>query len=189
MLRGSKGGCSIYVPESYDHAKQYPLIFALHGGAGHGRGFLWSWLREARARGCIVISATATDDTWGLMQPQADSLNMERMVSQVSCRWNVDPTRRLLTGMSDGGTFTYVSGLNARSCFTHLAPIAASFHPLMLEIVGDTRAHGLPIHITHGQHDWMSPIDVARTAHATLNAAGAAVVLREIDDLAHTLSA
>ena len=40
-------------------------------------------------------------------------------------RWNVDPARLLLTGMSDGGTFCYVAGLERGSPFTHLAPVAA----------------------------------------------------------------
>ena len=42
------------------------------------------------------------------------------------------PRRMLLTGMSDGGTFTYVSGLEASSPFTHLAPVAAAFHPMLV---------------------------------------------------------
>ena len=33
--------------------------------------------------------------------------------------------KMLLTGMSDGGTFCYVTGFDAASPFTHLAPVAA----------------------------------------------------------------
>ena len=52
----------------------------------------------------------------------------------------------LLTGMSDGGTFCYVSGLERASPFTHLAPVAATFHPLMAEMADAERLRGLPIH-------------------------------------------
>ena len=38
----------------------------MHGGAGNGRAFLWSWLRDARGHGAIVISPTAVGDTWAL---------------------------------------------------------------------------------------------------------------------------
>ena len=38
----------------------------------------------------------------------------------------------LLIGMSDGGTFTLLSGIAEDSPFTHLAPTAASFHPFLL---------------------------------------------------------
>ena len=65
-----RGGYSVYVPEDYDPALAHPLVMALHGGAGHGRLFLWSWLREARGRGVILVAPTATGDTWSLMDPR-----------------------------------------------------------------------------------------------------------------------
>ena len=43
----------------------------------------------------------------------------------------MDGSRTLLTGMSDGGTFTYVSGLEAGSPFMYLASVSAAFHPML----------------------------------------------------------
>jgi len=57
----------------------------------------------------------------------------------------------LLTGMSDGGTFCYVTGFDSASPFTHLAPVAATFHPLMTEMADADRLRGLPVHIVHGR--------------------------------------
>ena len=88
--------------------------------------------------------------------------------------------------MSDGGTFSYISGLRADSPFTHLAPCSASFHPMLLEVVDDQRIKDLPVYLTHGALDWMFPVDVARTAQNALTIAGAEVVYREIEDLSHT---
>ncbi len=79
----------------------------------------------------------------------------------------------LLTGMSDGGTFTLLSGLADDSPFTHLAPVAASFHPFLLAMTSPDRLTRLPVHLTHGAQDWMFPVSMARTAHRTLAAAGA----------------
>ena len=176
--RGSKGGYSIYIPEYYDPDVHYPLVMALHGGAGHGRGFLWTWLKEARSRGFILISPTATGDTWSLMGPDIDSGNLTAILDTVQARWSVDASRLLMTGMSDGGTFTYVSGLRTASPFTHLAPISASFHPMMLELIDAPRIAGRPIYLTHGTHDWMFDIDVAHVARDVLGGLGAAVVFR-----------
>ena len=67
---GERGGYSVYVPEDYDPARAHPLVMALHGGSGHGRLFLWSWLREARGRGVILVAPTAIGDTWSLMDPR-----------------------------------------------------------------------------------------------------------------------
>ena len=71
-----RGGFSVYVPEDYDPARAYPLVMALHGGSGHGRLFLWSWLREARGRGVILVAPTAIGDTWSLMEPHVDSAHL-----------------------------------------------------------------------------------------------------------------
>jgi phospholipase/carboxylesterase len=182
--RHERGGFSMYVPEYYDAATRWPLIVALHGGSGHGGDFLWTWLREARTRGCIVVSPTSRDGTWSLMDPASDGDPLRALVRRISQRWSVDVDRVLLTGMSDGGTFSLLTGLLERAPFTHLAPISGSFHPMLIDAASDIR--GLPIYLVHGALDWMFPIDMARSAHAALQSAGAAVTFREIDDLSHT---
>ena len=184
--RGERGGFSMYVPEYYDGEEPWPLVMALHGGSGHGADFLWTWVREARSRGVILVSPTARGRTWSLMGPDMDSANLDTIVEQVCERWNVDRDRLLLTGMSDGGTFAYVSGLRADSPFTHLAPSSASFHPMLLDGSSAERLRGLQVYLIHGVLDWMFPVEIARTANAALTTAGAEVVYREIEDLSHT---
>src|SRR6185312_9446160 len=105
---GSRGGFSLYVPEYYTPDRAWPLVMALHGGSGNGRNFLWSWLRDARSRGAILVAPTATGNTWALMGDDADTPNLLRILDSVRARWKIDPARMLLTGMSDGGTFCYV---------------------------------------------------------------------------------
>ena len=181
-----RGGFSMYVPEYYDEATAYPLIMALHGGSGHGRDFLWTWLREARSRGAILITPTSLESTWSLMAPEKDSAQLDKLLSFATDQWNIDTKYLLMTGMSDGGTFTYVSGLEGSSPFTHLAPISASFHPLLLEMMDPARCWNLPIYLIHGALDWMFPVQVARDAEQALRRAGANVCYHEIEDLSHT---
>src|SRR5664279_4235388 len=187
---GGRGGYSLYVPEYYTPDRAWPLVMALHGGSGNGRGFLWSWLRDARSFGAIVVTPTATGSTpdkttWALMGEDTDTPNLARILDSVRSRWNIDPSKLLLTGMSDGGTFCYVSGLESASPFTHLAPVASTFHPLMAEMADAERLRGLPIYLVHGRLDWMFPVQVARQTKAALSAAGADVTYRELDDLSH----
>jgi phospholipase/carboxylesterase len=182
---GSRGGFSLYVPEYYTADREWPLVMALHGGSGNGRNFLWSWLRDARSFGAILVAPTATGSTWALMGEDADTPNLNRILDDVRSRWNIDRKRLLLTGMSDGGTFCYVTGLDGASPFTHLAPVSATFHPLMAEMADAERLRGLPIFLVHGLLDWMFPVQVARQTHQALAAAGANVTYREIDDLSH----
>ena len=181
-----RGGFSLYVPEYHDPAEPVPLVVALHGGSGHGRSFLWTWLREARSREVIVLSPTSRQETWSLMGPDVDTANLLAMVEHVQSLWAIDEQRILLTGMSDGGTFAYVSGLQEDSPFTHLAPVSASFHPMLLEFTSAERLHGLPVYLVHGALDWMFPVDVARMARDSLARAGANVTYRELADLSHT---
>jgi phospholipase/carboxylesterase len=186
---GSRGGFSLYVPEYYTAERAWPLVMALHGGSGNGRGFLWSWLRDARSYGAILVAPTATGgvskSTWALMGDDTDTPNLARILDMVRSRFNIDPTKLLLTGMSDGGTFCYVSGLESTSPFTHLAPVSATFHPLMAEMADAERLRGLPVYLVHGRLDWMFPVQVARQTSQLLSAAGAEVTYRELDDLSH----
>jgi phospholipase/carboxylesterase len=183
---GERGGFWLYVPENYSPDRSWPLVVALHGGSGTGRQFLWSWLRDARSRGAILAAPTSVGATWALAGEDMDTPNLKGIVDFVCADWQVDPARMLLTGMSDGGTFTYVSGLEANSPFTHLAPVSAAFHPLLIEMMDAGRVRGLPIHIVHGALDWMFPAAMAREAQQALTAAGASVTYREIEDLSHT---
>ena len=64
------------------------LIVALHGGSGHGRDFLWTWLVEARTRGAILLSPSSLDSTWSLMGRDLDSGNVAAMVERISQRWH-----------------------------------------------------------------------------------------------------
>jgi phospholipase/carboxylesterase len=182
---GARGGCSVFVPEYYEASRAWPLVMALHGGSGNGRAFLWSWLAAARSGGAILVAPTAVGETWALMGNDIDSPNLARIEAIVGARWRVDSERRLLTGMSDGGTFTYVSGLEGGSPFTHLAPVAAAFHPLLVDMADRERVRGLPIHVVHGALDWMFDVEIARQAQAALAAAGARVTYSEIADLSH----
>ncbi|HSE05486.1 MAG TPA: PHB depolymerase family esterase [Methylomirabilota bacterium] len=185
--RGSRGGFSLYVPETWGPAGAMPLIVALHGGSGHGRDFLWSWLREARARGALVLAPTALDRTWSIMGGEdVDGPRLRAAVEDVAARYRVDRSRVLLTGMSDGATYALLCGLAEGMPFTHLAPACGVLHPFLLARGGIEGARGRPVYLVHGALDWMFPVQTARMGRDALEAAGARVVYREIADLSHT---
>ena len=185
--RDQRGGFSLYVPEDWDGRTAMPLVVALHGGHGHGRDYLWVWLREARARGMLVLSPTSRDRTWSIMGGgDVDAEPLAAMIDSVAGRYAVDRARILLTGMSDGATYALLLGLSADMPFTHLAPACGVLHPLLLIEGRLGRARGRPIYLVHGALDWMFPVQTARMAAEALEAAGAVVVYREIADLSHT---
>ena len=181
-----RGGFSFYVPEYYTADRAWPLVVALHGGSGNGRAFLWSWLRDARSFGAIVISPTATGDTWALMGDDTDTPNLMRMLEYVAKQ--LEHRSGEIASDRDERRRHLLLCQRARSSspFTHFAPIAASFHPMLAQMADDARLRGLPIYLVHGKLDWMFPVEMARGADEVLSASGARVTYREIDDLSHT---
>jgi phospholipase/carboxylesterase len=174
------------VPEWCDAATPRPLVVALHGGSGHGRDFLWSWLREARGRGFVLLAPTSLGPTWSLDAPGVDAPRLASMVEFVAERWPIDRARVLLTGLSDGATFTLLAGLLEDAPYSALAPVSGVLHPMNLGIGNLDRARGRRIHLVHGVLDWLFPIALARLTRDELSKAGADLRYREIEDLSHT---
>ena len=179
-------GFSLYVPERYDGSSDRPLVVALHGGMGQGRDFLWTWLREARSHELLLLAPDSLDTTWSLQAPARDTRRLLSMLDLVSERWRVDRERVLLTGLSDGATFSLLAGLAEGSPFTALAPISGVLHPDNFHNGNLDRAGGRRIYLVHGALDWMFPVEVARMARDALQEAGADLTYREIEDLSHT---
>ncbi len=184
--RDTRGGFSLYIPEYLDNTQPAPLVIALHGGTGHGRDFMWAWLREARTRGFMLLAPTSQQDTWSLMGEELDLPFLLRMVEFVANDFTLDRQHILLTGMSDGGTYTLLAGLREESPFTHLAPFSGVLHPEITMNGNINYARDRNIYLVHGTHDWMFPIETAYMAQAELEAAGANLTFRPIEGLSHT---
>lgn len=179
---GHHGGFSVYVPENYDAERAWPVILALHGGSGNGRDFIWTWLREAKSRGYILISPKAVNDTWG----QVEERGIFEALGWVSERFRLDPQRILMTGLSDGATFTLIYGLAHPDIFRALAPLCGVLHPANGPIGNLARAKDVPIYLVHGALDFLFPVELARFAADTLREHGAALEFRELPELSHT---
>ena len=184
--RDTRGGFSLYVPEYLDAREPASLVVALHGGTGHGRDFLWAWLREARSRGFLLLAPTSQGDTWSLMEEDRDLPVLLQHIESIAKQFTIDRDHILLTGMSDGGTYTLLAGIREDSPFTHLAPFSGVLHP-EIAMNGNIRfAGGRNIYLVHGTHDWMFPMETAYMAQSELQAAGARLTFRPIDGLSHT---
>ena len=183
--RGQRGGYSLYVPEYYSSDREWPLVVACHGGSGHGADFLWSWQREARARGLLLLVPTASGRTWSLSPPYLDVAALQSHVGSTTATYRLNRRRVLLTGISDGGTFAILNALLRSGGFTHYATIAGAIHAFVGQKDLLMRLKGLPVYQVHGARDWMFRVELAREARDALQHAGAALVYREIEDLSH----
>lgn len=176
----ARGSLSLYVPETGVGKDALPLVMALHGGFGHGRDFIWMWLREARSRGFLLAAPSSRGRTWSLMGPDVDAGLLQETIEHIAARWPVNRQCILLTGISDGATYALIRALEKGSPFTAYAPVAGVLPPLDLRHV-----EGRRIYWVHGARDWMFPWRRAKEGAERLAHAGAHVTLRIIPDLYH----
>lgn len=176
----ARGGFSFYVPESYDARGELPVVVALHGGFGHGRDYMWHWLREARTRRFLLAAPSSRGTTWSIMGADVDASLINEMLGYITGRWNIDTGRILLTGMSDGATYALKIAMSESVPFSAFAVLSCVLPPYDLRHV-----RGRRIYWVHGARDWMFPVLYAKNGSARLAEAKADVTLKIVPDLYH----
>ena len=177
---------SLYVPESYTPGRDWPLIVCLHGAYGRGDHFIWSWLRPAKSRGYILLAPKSVDVTWSILQPERDALSVTAMLEEVCSEYAVDRNRIFISGLSDGGTYTYLLGLSRPELFAGIAPVAGDMHGMLDDMLRKEQGINLPIYIVHGAHDHIFPVATIRSAHALLTRLGYKSEYEELPDWGHS---
>ena len=176
---------ALYVPESYSEKEKWPLVVSLHGGYGRETEYIWTWLRAARSSSHIILAPKSLGVTWSILEPEKDSRSISQMIEEVSQNYAIDRSKILLTGLSDGGTFTYLFGLSQPEKFTALAPIAAAFHPMMDNLLREGKGKDTPLMIVHGKHDNIFPVSTARSANELFSHLDYAVTYKELPEWGH----
>src|SRR5271166_2454622 len=177
--------CTLYVPEDYSPDRPLPLIVALHGGYGQGAEYVWTWLRVARSRGYVVLAPKSFDNTWDMSIPSTDTRSILRMLEEVTSEYSIDHSRVYLTGLSDGGIFTYIFGLEQSDLFRGLAPIAGALHPVVDPMLRQGRGKDTPMLVIHGVHDFIFPVAFARQTCNLLESIGYQVTYHELPEWGH----
>ena len=177
---------SLYVPENYTPRRDWPLVVCLHGAYGRGDHYIWSWLRPAKSRGYMLLAPKSSDVTWSVLRPELDARPVAAMLEEVCGEYAVDRERVYLSGLSDGGTYTYLLGLSRPELFAGIAPIAADFHEMMDDMLRRKQGIDLPIYIVHGAMDHIFPVDPIRKGHALLNRLGYNARYEELPDWGHS---
>lgn len=175
---------SLYVPEYYDPSRSWPLVISLHGGHGRGDDYLLTWLRAAKSAGYIVLSPKSLGGTWSLQRPGVDIRSILSMVETLLDEYSIDIGRLFVSGLSDGGSFSYALGLSCPKLFAGAAPIAAA--GMIVGMFNLDKAKDLPIYIVHGGKDFMFPVATAQMAYELLQkSAFTKVKYEELPDWGH----
>jgi phospholipase/carboxylesterase len=181
----TRGKYSHYVPESYSPSRRWPLIICLHGGYGAGDEYIWTWLRSARAGGYILLSPKSLGDTWDMRRNSSDTRSVMRMLDEVRDAYEIDDSRIYLTGLSDGGIFTYIMGLERHELFAGLAPVAGALHLAADPMLRTRTGVEVPLFVIHGVHDFIFPVTFTRQTNALLQELGYNLKYEELPDWGH----
>jgi len=174
---GARGAYTCYVPESYRADRPWPLLLTLHGGSGNDEDFLWTWLTYAKSRGYLLVSAKSFGPTWFPW----DAPSLMFILDEVQERYHVDRERILLTGLSDGGSFSYEVGFAWPERFAGLAVVAGILRPHQRS----AQAHQLPVYVAHGAQDQLFPVAYIRLVMDKLREWGHNVTYHELAGFGH----
>jgi phospholipase/carboxylesterase len=178
---------TLYIPEDYSPDKPLTLIVALHGGYGQGSEYVWTWLRPARSRGYAILAPKSLGNTWDMTVPSHDTQSVGRMFDEVARQYSIDRERVYLTGLSDGGIFTYILGLERSELFRGLAPIAGALHLVVDQMLREGRGKDTPLFVIHGVHDFIFPVAFTRQTNQLLKQIGYNVKYEELPDWGHAI--
>ncbi|PKB73300.1 MAG: hypothetical protein BZY75_02525 [SAR202 cluster bacterium Io17-Chloro-G7] len=176
---------SLYVPESYTPQQNWPLIICLHGANGRGDHYIWSWLRPAKSKSYMLLAPKSMDVTWSVLRPMLDVSSITAIFQDVCSTYAVDKSRVYLSGLSDGGTFTYLYGLSSPEMFAGISPIAGDFHGMLDGMLRKKQGIELPIYIVHGVQDHIFSVDSIRKGYDLLTRIGYNATYEELPDWGH----
>ena len=144
------------LPENYekDPEKKWPLVIFLHGAGERG-----SDINKVKIHGppmlvekgekfpFILISPQCPKDSWWSYEP------LMEMIEDAETRYQVDPKRIILTGLSMGGYGTWELAAHYPKKFAALVPLCGGGIPYMTSRFKDT-----PVWAFHGAKDGGVPI-------------------------------
>ena len=181
---------SLYIPESHYSCSSpteggtsghrggpsTPLVIALHGARTICDEHLLTWLPTARKNCFAVLALQSLGRSWGIRredQTLSDVISLLLTLQHVLQEYpRLDSRRIYLTGMSDGGSFSYLlTAMLASAGIEHFGAgvaVAAAYpllHRMTLEDIQQYYS-ACPLHHVHSPRDWMFPIELVRKANA-----------------------
>jgi predicted peptidase len=191
----------VYVPREWTPERSWPAILFLHGMGECGD----DGLKPMHGALAAAIVDAAADWPFVVVMPQKPSPLQEweqheaavLALLDLECRrWNVDPDRVHLTGLSQGGHGAWVLGARHASRWASVVPICgypaapatgweafdvARAWPEEATAAAATRLagalRGVPVRVFHGDADPVLPVALSRACDAALRAAGGKVEL------------
>jgi polyhydroxybutyrate depolymerase len=118
---GAKRTYDLFVPDTYDNAKSFPLVFVFHGDGGDGSGIRSSFKIEAEAAGgAIFVYPDGEGTTWQIDDAAGlkhDISFIDAIVADLAKTHCVDKKRIVPVGFSKGAYFANMLACLAQTSF------------------------------------------------------------------------
>lgn len=145
-----------YTPEGYDGSKPYPLVVFLHGAGERGedlslvaRHGFFEHVKEGHKYPFLMVGPQCPKGKyWG---NYIESLNL--FLDHIQEKYNVDKSRIYLTGLSMGGTGTWLWLLANPERFAAAAPVCGTGIYWYTDSIANK-----PVWMFHGDEDEIVPI-------------------------------
>ncbi len=135
----------VFVPKGYDPTRKYPLMVALHSGAGEGTYFEWesiqsgdgtkrenSFTQFAQEKGYIIACPNGRGDFFST-NGEEDVLAVLERVQKI---YSIDPDHMFLTGWSLGSAATWRIAIDHPGRFKAIAPVVGEMDWMDRENIG-----------------------------------------------------
>jgi len=183
---GSEHRYVVYVPRGYTKGKPWPLIVFLNGMGECGAD---GWKQVSVGLGAAIM------DDWArwpfvVVFPQKPTMDSEwaahdamvmGMLAKTEADYAIDPARRFLTGLSQGGAGTWALGSKHADVWAAIAPVCG--YGEAAEVAAGLKS--VPIWAFHGLDDQTVPAQQSKDLVAGVEAAGGAPVLTLYEKTAH----
>lgn len=147
-----------YLPPSAQERDRVPLMVFLHGANRTVDAFVERFRPFADAHGVMLLLPFAVVGTWDAIRYYfgPDVAAIDEALRWTFARVPVDPARILLSGFSDGATYTLGLGRANGDLFSRLVAFSPGF---LIPVDAVKRP---PILISHGRADRVLPFENAR---------------------------
>jgi len=160
-----------YFPKDYDASRKYPLVFFLHGAGERGddlelvakHGYMKHVRESGKEYPFIFIAPQCPQERyWGCFTE-----SLLAFLDDICATLPVDPDRVYLTGLSMGGTGTWMLAMADPKRFAAIAPVCGSgiywYGGALVDV---------PVYMYHGDCDEVVPIQESFSMLTSINKRG-----------------
>lgn len=189
----------LFIPQSYDERKKYPLVLWLHGGAGRGDDNLkqisggnaigsqvWTSPKNQRKNPCFVVAPQCRrGELWATLDKVEPTVQLRlvlELMQYLRRDFNLDEQRLYVAGQSMGGFGTWAIISQYQGMFAAAIPICGGGNES--EAPKLTR---MPIWAFHGEKDEAVSVERSRDMIAAIKEAGGMAKYTEYKGAGHVI--